>query len=173
MAIFTAFDGGLMRLRQVALSEHSSNMNRWVCDAGYPHFRSAVASFQDPSWPARRPVSVSAVRAGSRTICAFRLRRSKTATGVRAPIRSGRSGHRSRSCFRSRASLHSKSLRSCSTRSARKLCPMQTAEHLRVGSPSGGHRLPCAQQSGARRALFLGQPSAGQRGYVHFLYLAD
>src|SRR3546814_14172620 len=43
--------GGWSGLRRAVVSEHSSNKERWVCDAGPPHFRSAGISLHDPSSP--------------------------------------------------------------------------------------------------------------------------
>src|SRR3546814_5763851 len=42
--LFPLLSGGRSGLWRAVVSEHSSNNERWVCDAGPPHFRSAGIS---------------------------------------------------------------------------------------------------------------------------------
>src|SRR3546814_1370907 len=49
--LFPLLSGGRSGLWRAVVSEHSSNNERWVCDAGPPHFRSAGISLHDPSSP--------------------------------------------------------------------------------------------------------------------------
>src|SRR3546814_18125003 len=52
--LFPLLSGGRPGLWRAVVSEHSSNNERWVCDAGPPHFRSAGISLHDPRSEERR-----------------------------------------------------------------------------------------------------------------------